>query len=744
MQARIKSTREETLMIKNKSLLNKIIRLKKNVSNLKSLVQIVKSYTDNSEIENIITGNFANICKEFKKKTRKPQGVRYSDEVKSFAMTVHFYSAKAYEFIKTYASLPHVETLRRSLASFNCNVGVLSEVLEYLRQQVTIPEKSYLKNVALIFDGMAVKQDLSYDPKLDKVFGYVDLGKILVTDPEEIATEALVFQIVSYTTYFKCPVAYFFIKNSLHGELLAELLNTVVLLLSEIGITVRSMTCDGAPSNIKAYQYLGCCLEQDNFKPYFPHPSSDSKIYCFLDAAHMLKLARNVLAEYEIQTPTGKTSYSFIKNLNSVQKEEGLKFGNKLSNIHVEFQNKKMSVKLAAQVLSSSVAESIDFLRINNNPLFLGSEATVEFLKFMDRIFDVMNSKSPFARGFKSPMRLQNKEYWQMIFQETNDYLKSLKINDKNILQHGRKTFALGFLINIENFPLLFTDLVEAVPIKYLLTYKCSQDNLEIYFSCIRARGRANDNPSPLEFRLRLRKLLFRNSVKPSINANCVDHTYETTHVFEYGSDPSLIESIPDTEDNDNDIEIQLQALDDENTHSDYQKNILYYITGYIIKNIVKRLKCNECRSLLLAADNTQNDHLYLLNINKYQSFTTFVNRGKLHFPSVEAYKIVIFADKIFKRATNMNALNQRNIKNVLINQIHQHFTPQLTQMFCHTMDDSITCAEVHESKLVKLISNSFLTMRLRTYLKNVMDDKMSAVRTKRQKLHKTIIFSHV
>ncbi|CAG4944169.1 unnamed protein product [Colias eurytheme] len=338
---------------------------------MKSLIKIVKSYTENSEIENIISGNFANICKEFKKKSKNPQGVRYSDEVKSFALTLHFYSAKAYEFIKQYATLPHVETLRRSLASFNCNVGFLSEVLEYLKLQVQVPEKSYLKNVALIFDGMALKQDLIYDQKLDKVFGYVDLGKIVVSDPEEMATEALVFQIVSYTTHFKCPIAYFFIKNTLHAELLAELLHTAVVLLTEIGITVRSMTCDGAPSNIRAYQFLGCQLQPENFQPYFSHPNGRDKIYCFLDAAHMLKLARNVLAEHEILSPSGSTSYGFIRSLHEVQREEGFKFGNKLSSTHVEYQNKKMNVKLAAQV-----AESIEFLRLSGNPLFLGSEAT--------------------------------------------------------------------------------------------------------------------------------------------------------------------------------------------------------------------------------------------------------------------------------------------------------------------------------------------------------------------------------
>ena len=116
----------------------KVLRLNHTVNNLKSLIKIVKSYTDNSEIENIINGNFANICKEFKKTKNKPQGIRYSEELKSFALTLHFYSAKAYEFLRQFVALPHEETLRRSLATFNCNVGFLSEVIDYLKHQINI------------------------------------------------------------------------------------------------------------------------------------------------------------------------------------------------------------------------------------------------------------------------------------------------------------------------------------------------------------------------------------------------------------------------------------------------------------------------------------------------------------------------------------------------------------------------------------------------------------------------------
>ena len=78
----------------------------------------------------------------------------------------------------------------------------------------------------------------------------------------------------------------------------------------------------------------------------------------------MLKLGRNALADLGSFTDdeNRKIEWRFIAALHEVQEEEGLKFGNKISAKHIEFERNKMSVKQAAQVLSSSVADAIVFL----------------------------------------------------------------------------------------------------------------------------------------------------------------------------------------------------------------------------------------------------------------------------------------------------------------------------------------------------------------------------------------------
>ena len=57
-------------------------------------------------------------------------------------------------------------------------------------------------------------------------------------------------------------------------------------------------------------------------------------------------------------------------------------------------------------------------------------------------------------------------------------------------------------------------------PYKYLLTYKLSQDHLEMFFSCVRARGGFNDNPNTLQLKYVFRKILLHRAITSSDKAN--------------------------------------------------------------------------------------------------------------------------------------------------------------------------------------------------------------------------------
>lgn len=67
-----------------------------------------------------------------------------------------------------------------------------------------------------------------------------------------------------------------------------------------------------------------------------------------------------------------------------------------------------MKVNIAGQILSSSVADAIDVCRSLNIKWFEDSEATTQFIRSIDGLFDILNSRNSHGCGYKSSLRTIN------------------------------------------------------------------------------------------------------------------------------------------------------------------------------------------------------------------------------------------------------------------------------------------------------------------------------------------------
>ncbi|KYN16817.1 THAP domain-containing protein 9, partial [Trachymyrmex cornetzi] len=159
-----------------------------------------------------------------------------------------------------------------------------------------------------------------------------------------------VYQIVFYSNKFKIPIAHFFV-NKISSETQSKLILVAIKKLYNGGVTVHSITCDGTSVNLATLQNLGCCFKSEKMKTYFKHPRKTCNIYAILDTCHMIKLARNAFADKELYNEKGKISFQYVKDLNRLQEDIGLKFANRLSSTHIYFKNKKMKVCLATQTI---------------------------------------------------------------------------------------------------------------------------------------------------------------------------------------------------------------------------------------------------------------------------------------------------------------------------------------------------------------------------------------------------------
>jgi len=138
----------------------------------------------------------------------------------------------------------------------------------------------------------------------------------------------------------------------------------------------------------------------------------------------------------------GSVKWKYIQELFALQEKEGLKAGNKLSRRHIEWEKNKMKVCLATQTLSESVATAIDFAREDLKlHQFQGSEATTEFIRLFNSLFDILNSQNRLGKGYKVPISQNTQNIWQPLFAEAEIYIRQLRRTDGTlILQSKIKT----------------------------------------------------------------------------------------------------------------------------------------------------------------------------------------------------------------------------------------------------------------------------------------------------------------
>ncbi|KAG0423556.1 hypothetical protein HPB47_000664 [Ixodes persulcatus] len=350
-------------------------------------------------------------------------------------------------------------------------------------------------------------------------------------------TASPVFLAVAVNKSWKIPLGYALI-DGLDGSIRANLARQYITKFEEAGAECISVTCDGPNCNISMLTALAVFFSPP-LRGWFPNPSDLSrKVYGLLDACHMLKLMRNLLAE-ELCIRDG------------AGREKGIRG-------------------------------------------FEGVEATAEFAAAVDNIFDLSNSCHPLGRGSKVPVRAVNKDTMLTCIDQASHYLRGSKHSTCQPLSQGaRKTPILGFLLVLESIKGLAEDLVwgPSPPLRCLLTGKLSQDRLELFFATVRNRTSNNDNPTALEFRSAYRKCLVA-SVQPSTRGNC---QVDGTATLRSSGCHQQVQARDEAATGEGNHETNsYQSL------SKFAECVVEYIAGNVAVNFAKVTKCPECSRIAL------------------------------------------------------------------------------------------------------------------------------------------------
>lgn len=233
----------------------------------------------------------------YKLATNTKQGSRYSEDIRTFAMGMHYHSPAAYEFAKEKLSsgddLPHKSTIAQWYNVVDCSPGISAAALEIVSNKVkAMNEKGKPLFANLVMDEMSIRKQLFTEAD-GTIGGCTNVG-FDIGLKQELATEALVFLVTAINDHFKVPISHHFTAG-IAAEQKNILITQVLMALHDQNLIVPSITFDGMKTNIRCMKLLGASFDEP-ITPTFPHPCGTGSVCVIMDAVHMLKLVRNTFA----------------------------------------------------------------------------------------------------------------------------------------------------------------------------------------------------------------------------------------------------------------------------------------------------------------------------------------------------------------------------------------------------------------------------------------------------------------
>jgi DNA transposase THAP9 len=362
------------------------------------------------------------------------------------------------------------------------------------------------------------------------------------------------------------------------------------------------------------------------------------------------------------------------------------------------------------------------------------------------RLFDLMNSRNLLASGYKAPLKATNFNERRQFVAMAESYLSSLTDRPGAVLliNTNRKTGFLGLIVSARSVIGIYDELTKRPFIQrpFLLTYKVSQDHIELLFSVIRSKGGYNNNPTARQFSAAYKRLLVHHEIHSvGGTGNCL--ALDFTSILHMSGLKDRVQPVVDTFEirkANPDCEIlataQISDLDDLDVPdparlSSFVDDVVGYIAGYVCFKLRKTVKCMECQ-LALTYD-CEGAESYLLQRK---------SRGGLSRAPADVIYLCkrsescIRASQIHQGIMKRTGVLQQLTSSVLAAVVGANIFQCLQQ---HSFEQ---CPEDnHVVMLTKAVVSQYLNIRLHHIA--TLHNETHAQRRVRHKLTKLILFNH-
>ncbi|CAC5363149.1 THAP9 [Mytilus coruscus] len=423
------------------------------------------------------------------------KGMRWHPMILRWCLYLRQKSSAAYDALRDsgFITLPSSRTLFDYSHYTRSDNGFLPDVIKVLQEEATkrdmySTEDVWKNYVGILFDEIKIKSDLVYDKHTGELIGYCNLDKVgnQIMDMErsfkdsssnDIAKYMLVLMVRGVATDLKFPLAGF-ATLSITADFLYPIIWKAIRILetSAAQLKVLFLTCDLASANRKFFNLHG---QVNDFVYFTDNPFSEDgrKIYFVADVPHLIKTTRNCFSNSFSHLNTRKLwnngkDMSWIHLLTLFEQHCEMSLYTpcpKLTRSQLDLTPfGRMKVNLAAQVLSSTVANALEMMYGDN------VSETVNFPRIIDKFFDCLNVRNLYEGRNKrnpnlNPYTNINDERLQWL---TGDFLSYFDLWEQSVLQR----------------PGAFTD-------------KQRKDPLEQHFGHYRHRAGDNSNPTVYDVR---------------------------------------------------------------------------------------------------------------------------------------------------------------------------------------------------------------------------------------------------
>lgn len=305
-----------------------------------------------------------------------------------------------------------------------------------------------------------------------------------------------------------------------------------------------------------------------------------------------------------------------------------------------------MKVKIAAQVLSNTVAAGIQALA-KGKIMTEESNDTALFIHFFDSLFDTFNGSTKFpSDGKKLKCWLSSSSPHMNFCNSAISVVNSLEFMVKDSNRVSRPPCQKGW-VNNRAIGMLWRKLhADGQGIEFINLRNINQDPQENFFSVIRQNGGANDNPNCIQFVAALKTAVINSlSSVPSSAKNCEeDDGFLLSDLRDLMKGSKNVPVTPSTSSSTSNPSLFTTNLEDssipdftlhfkEQDISSAANQPLTYLAGCIVRKIVPPDFCPECQNCLHNSEVTP-AHLFT-------SLKEFDSQKRLTYASEAAVKFV-------------------------------------------------------------------------------------------------------